>query len=197
MPTGGGKSLCYQLPALLLDGLTVVVLPLIALMKDQVDGLASNGVPAAYINSTLGPSEISRTKARLQRGDIKILYVAPERLMMPEFLGFLKGLTISLFAVDKPNCGACDICLEPRENFDATIAAQKVFSCVYRANESFGANHIIDILLGSKNKKVIEKGHDTLTTYGIGKEFSRSQWQSIIRELTHLGFMDMEGERWI
>lgn len=444
MPTGGGKSLCYQLPALLSDGLTVVVSPLIALMKDQVDGLVSNGVPAAYINSSLSAADAHRTRSEVGRGTIKILYIAPERLAVPEFLEFLKGLNIRLFAVDeahcisewghdfrseyrqlrtlkqnfpttpiialtatatgnvqddiaeqlnipdckryrasfdrknlhyrvepkangyqqllrhleahkkdsgiiychsrkgvdnlsanlrragyralpyhagmtpeersanqerfikddaeiivatiafgmgidKPDvryvihydlprniegyyqetgragrdglksdcilfysygdkakieyfirqkdnqremdiaykklkemtdycegdtcrrkvllgyfgegfddsgCRACDICLEPREKFDGTIAAQKVLSCVYRVNGGFGVNHIIDVLLGSKNRKVIERGHDALTTYGVGREYSKSQWQSIIRELAHLGFLDMEGDRY-
>ncbi|HZD60239.1 MAG TPA: DNA helicase RecQ [Anaerolineae bacterium] len=444
MPTGGGKSLCYQLPSLLLDGISVVVSPLIALMKDQVDGLVASGVPAAYINSSLSPAEIHRTRVEVERDRIKILYVAPERLMMPEFLGFLKRLQISLFAIDEahcisewghdfrpeyrqlralkqnfpstptvaltatatgyvqddiakqlnmpnckkyrasfnrknlhyriepkvdaygqllryleahkrdsgiiychsrkkvdslsaslqrdgyhalpyhagmmpevrsanqerfikddaevivatiafgmgidkpdvryvihydlprniegyyqetgragrdgldsdcilfysyadkakieyfirqkqdwkemdiaykklnemtdyceanicrrkvllgyfgegfddPNCGACDICLEPREKFDGTVVAQKVLSCVYRVNESFGINHIIDILLGSKNQKVIERNHHTLTTYGIGKEYSKNEWHSIVRELVHLGFLSIEGDRY-
>ncbi|HCV24376.1 MAG TPA: DNA helicase RecQ, partial [Candidatus Latescibacteria bacterium] len=73
-PTGGGKSLCYQLPSLLLPGLTLVVSPLIALMKDQVDGLKSNGIPAAFINSTLPASEINRVRARALEGSLKILY---------------------------------------------------------------------------------------------------------------------------
>ena len=104
MPTGGGKSLCYQLPALLLDGLTVVVSPLIALMKDQVDGLISNGIPAAYINSSLTYAEISRIMRTVEQGGVKILYLAPERLMVPGFLEFLKDLPISLFAVDEAHC---------------------------------------------------------------------------------------------
>ena len=81
MPTGGGKSLCYQLPTLLLDGLAVVVSPLIALMKDQVDSLQALGVPATDINSSLDPSEIGRRQAAVARGDVKLLYAAPERSM--------------------------------------------------------------------------------------------------------------------
>jgi len=81
MPTGGGKSLCYQLPSLLLDGMTVVVSPLIALMKDQVDQLTALGVAATYINSALDPDEIRRRQAAVARGEVKLLYVAPERLM--------------------------------------------------------------------------------------------------------------------
>ena len=104
MPTGGGKSLCYQLPGLLLEGLTVVVSPLIALMKDQVDGLIENGVPAACINSSLAPAAMTRVRAALERGEVKLLYVAPERLMMPQFLDLLKRLSVSLFAVDEAHC---------------------------------------------------------------------------------------------
>jgi ATP-dependent DNA helicase RecQ len=442
MPTGGGKSLCYQLPALLLDGLTVVVSPLIALMKDQVDGLLSNGISAVYINSSLTFSEIRKIMGMVERGDVKILYLAPERLMVQGFLEFLKGLPIRLFAVDEahcisewghdfrpeyrqlqalkenfpstplialtatatrdvqddiarqlnmtqctryqasfnrknlyyriepkvhpyqqllkqlqgrkkesgiiycqsrkmvdslslrlqesgyraipyhaglaaaereknqdrfikddaeiivatiafgmgidkpnvryvihydlpknlegyyqetgragrdglpsdcilyfgygdkvkieyfigqkedprdrdsayqklrkvieyceanacrrrillsyfgedfgePNCGRCDFCLEPRETFDGTVAAQKILSCVHRLGQGFGINHVIDVLMGSTNKKVIQKNHHTLTTYGIGKEYSKDQWQSIARELVHLGFLDIEGD---
>ena len=444
MPTGGGKSLCYQLPALLFDGLTVVISPLIALMKDQVDGLISNGIAAAYINSSLNYSEINEIKWMAEGGEVKILYLAPERLMVPGFLDFLKELPISLFAVDEahcisewghdfrpeyrqlttlkenfphtplialtatatmdvqddiarqlkiprckryqasfnrknlyyrvepkvnpyqqllkyleghkkesgiiycqsrkmvdtlsdslqaagyraipyhagltaevrdknqdrfikddaeiivatiafgmgidkpnvryvihydmpknlegyyqetgragrdglpadcilffsygdkvkieyfieqkenqrdrdisyqklkkmtdycagnicrrkvlleyfgedfnePDCGGCDICLEPRERFDGTIAAQKILSCIHRLGQDFGTNHVIDILLGSKNKKVIERNHNSLTTYGIGKEYSKGQWQSIVRELVQLGFLDMEGDKY-
>ena len=104
MPTGGGKSLCYQLPSLRLPGLTLVVSPLIALMKDQVDALKSNGIAAAFINSTLSYTEINRIQAQAQQGDLKILYVAPERLAQPGFQYFLAQLKVSLVAVDEAHC---------------------------------------------------------------------------------------------
>ncbi len=104
MPTGGGKSLCYQLPALRLDGLTLVISPLIALMKDQVDSLRSKGIAAAFINSSLAPSEIDRIQVLTQRRHIKILYIAPERLAKNSFLRFLANLRISLVAVDEAHC---------------------------------------------------------------------------------------------
>ena len=104
MPTGGGKSLCYQLPALRFDGVTLVVSPLVALMKDQVDSLRANGIAAAFINSTLSYEEMGRVRARVQRNAVKILYVAPERLALPGFRDFLARLTISLVAVDEAHC---------------------------------------------------------------------------------------------
>ncbi len=104
MPTGGGKSLCYQLPALCLDGLTLVVSPLIALMKDQVDSLKANGISAAFINSALSTGEISQVQAGAANGQIKILYVAPERLALPGFRRFLNTLDLSLIAVDEAHC---------------------------------------------------------------------------------------------
>ena len=104
MPTGGGKSLCYQLPALRFEGLTLVVSPLVALMKDQVDSLRANGIAAAFINSTLSYEEIGHVRARVQRNAVKILYVAPERLALPGFRDFLARLHISLVAVDEAHC---------------------------------------------------------------------------------------------
>ena len=444
MPTGGGKSLCYQLPALLFDGLTVVISPLIALMKDQVDGLLENGIPATFINSSLSYNEIEARRRSLSNKETKILYIAPERLVMPEFLLFLQGLKVSLFAVDEshcisewghdfrpeyrqlkllkerfpkvpvmaltatatpvvegdiiaqlklsgckvfkasfnrknlyyqikpkanpyhqllqylddrkkdsgiiycqsrktveslasslqtegyralpyhagltaeartenqerfiredveiivatiafgmgidkpnvryvihydlpksiegyyqetgragrdglksdcilffsygdkmkieyfidqkedenekqiaykqlrelvsycegnvcrrrlllayfgeifnePNCGGCDVCLEPKERFDGTIPAQKILSCVYRVNERFGINYIVDVLLGSKNQKVVQNRHDTIKTYGIGKEYSKSQWQAFARELIQLGYLKLDGDKY-
>jgi ATP-dependent DNA helicase RecQ len=104
LPTGGGKSLCYQLPALLLDGLTVVVSPLIALMKDQVDALIANDVAATFINSSLDAAEIRRRQALVAQGRVKLLYVAPERFGTTGFLRLLKQAGVSVFAIDEAHC---------------------------------------------------------------------------------------------
>jgi ATP-dependent DNA helicase RecQ len=109
MPTGGGKSLCFQLPALLQPGVTLVVSPLIALMQDQVRQLENNGIPAAFLNSSLDAAEIQRRTAALLRGEYKLLYLAPERLLLQEFLeGPLQrldsGIGINAFVIDEAHC---------------------------------------------------------------------------------------------
>lgn len=104
LPTGGGKSLCYQLPALMCPGITLVISPLISLMKDQVDQLTTNGIPAAFINSSLSYEELSAVYDRALLGKIKILYLAPERLRAVGFEDFLQKLKISLLAVDEAHC---------------------------------------------------------------------------------------------
>jgi len=104
MPTGGGKSLCYQVPALLREGLAVVVSPLIALMEDQVATLDELGVAAVALNSTLSPDEQREIAERIRQGRIKLLYLAPERLVQPRMLAFLQHLDIALFAIDEAHC---------------------------------------------------------------------------------------------
>ena len=104
MQTGGGKSICYQIPALVLEGTTLVVSPLISLMKDQVDVLLQMGISATYINSSLSYGETRSRIERLQKGEFKLLYVAPERLEDPDFIGVLKCLSIPLIAVDEAHC---------------------------------------------------------------------------------------------
>ncbi len=444
MPTGGGKSLCYQLPALLFDGISIVISPLIALMKDQVDSLIADGISATFINSSLNYREIDSRKKSLSDNKIKILYIAPERLVMPEFMKFIQGLNVSMFAIDeshcisewghdfrpeyrqlrmlkdafpnvplialtatatpvvqkdiisqlrlsdckiftasfnrknlyyqirpkdntfrqilqyleerkkesgiiycqsrksveelaeklqtqgyralpyhagltsdmrnknqerfihddaeiivatiafgmgidKPNvryvihydlpksiegyyqetgragrdglksdcilffsyadkfkiehfielktdekeklaaqrklreiisycegtecrrrillayfgedfdesdCGSCDTCREPKEKFDGTIAAQKILSCIYRTGDRFGITYIIDVLTGSRNQKVLDNHHDTIKTYGVGKEYPRTQWQSFTRELIQTGYLKLDGDKY-
>lgn len=104
LPTGGGKSLCYQLPSLLLPGLTVVVSPLIALMEDQVEGARQLGLPGAYLNSSLGEAEAREVHRRLYAGEIRLLYVSPERLANPSFRERLVEWGVSLFAIDEAHC---------------------------------------------------------------------------------------------
>jgi ATP-dependent DNA helicase RecQ len=104
MPTGAGKSLCYQIPALMLEGVTLVISPLISLMKDQVDTLNSVGIAAAYINSSLSTSEVSERIDKASKGEFKLLYVAPERLESEVFCSMLNRLTIPLVAVDEAHC---------------------------------------------------------------------------------------------
>jgi ATP-dependent DNA helicase RecQ len=104
MPTGGGKSLCYQIPALVRPGLGVVVSPLIALMKDQVDALRQAGVRAAYLNSTLSPAEAAEIEQAMRQGALELVYVAPERLVTPRCLELLARCRLALFAIDEAHC---------------------------------------------------------------------------------------------
>jgi ATP-dependent DNA helicase RecQ len=104
MPTGAGKSMCYQIPALLFDGVTIVVSPLISLMKDQVGSLVQSGVPAAYINSSLSYPQFLRVLSNVEHGKYKIIYVAPERLLTDGFLDVCKKIKISMVAVDEAHC---------------------------------------------------------------------------------------------
>jgi len=439
MPTGGGKSLCFQIPALCLPGTALVVSPLISLMKDQVDALRENGVAAACYNSSATEVEARRVLAELHAGSLKLLYVAPERLLNDGFLERIKSLPISLFAIDeahcvsswghdfrpeyaklgilreifptvpmialtatadsqtrgdilsrlglsgarsfvagfdRPNirysvvekkkpfnqltgflssrtdeagivyalsrkrveevanklvasgvkaaayhaglpdkerhrvqdaflkddlkvvvatvafgmgidksnvrfvvhydmpksiesyyqetgragrdglpadalllfgygdiaisrglienggnaeqnrielhklncmagfaesqtcrrrvllgyfgdrlekdCGNCDICESPPERFDATEDARKALSCVYRVGQRFGMMHVIDVLRGSQNQRMLELKHDKLSTFGIGKEHSQDAWGGLIRQLVHLGYLEQD-----
>ena len=104
MPTGGGKSICYQIPAIILDGITIVISPLISLMKDQVDNIKNIGIKSAYINSTLSDSEINSILNDVIKDEVKILYVAPERLESSEFLNFITRVKIAQIAIDEAHC---------------------------------------------------------------------------------------------
>ncbi|MCX6720943.1 MAG: ATP-dependent DNA helicase, partial [Candidatus Staskawiczbacteria bacterium] len=104
MPTGGGKSLCFQLPALILEGVAIVISPLISLMKDQVDSLTANGVAADFINSSLTPAKIAEVMDKASAGKLKIIYIAPERLSVPGFEDFLHSLCINVIAIDEAHC---------------------------------------------------------------------------------------------
>ena len=439
MPTGGGKSLCYQIPALIREGVGIVVSPLISLMQDQVTALKANGVKAAFYNSSLAANEARQVLAKLHDGALDLLYIAPERLMSDDFLARLDEIDISLFAIDeahcisgwghnfrpeyvrlgelrqrfprvplialtatadkpthadiinhlhlhqakqhvasfnrpnirytviekhqpmqqlkqflldknedagiiycttrnqveevatklqeagfkaqpyhagltnearklaqdqfqrdelqiivatvafgmgidKPNvrfvvhydipkniecyyqetgragrdgldaealllygaadsgkirgmlemssnenqkrievhklnamigfaeaqtcrrrvllnyfsealevdCSNCDTCLNPPETFDGTLAAQKVLSCVYRVQQKFGIKHVIDVLRGSDNQRITQFGHQHVSTYGIGKEYSNTEWTSIVRQLIHRGYLEQD-----
>ena len=104
MPTGAGKSLCYQVPAMLLPGITLVVSPLISLMRDQVQALVANGVPAAFINSSLSETQLRRAMANARDGQYKIIYIAPERLLSPSVLDLVRHVPLSLLAIDEAHC---------------------------------------------------------------------------------------------
>lgn len=104
MPTGGGKSICFQVPALVMEGITLVISPLIALMQDQVQSLKANGVPAAYMNSTLSMVELRTIEEQCKSGELKLLYISPEKLFSNNYLGFIKTLNVNQIAIDESHC---------------------------------------------------------------------------------------------
>ncbi|MGV3463981.1 MAG: DNA helicase RecQ [Heyndrickxia sp.] len=104
MPTGGGKSICYQIPALMFSGITIVISPLISLMKDQVDALTNAGIPATFINSSISSSEMDERLRRMEAGEFKLIYIAPERLEATSFLELLNRVNVSLLAIDEAHC---------------------------------------------------------------------------------------------
>ena len=104
MPTGGGKSLCYTVPSVMMPGLTVVVSPLISLMKDQVDALRQNGVAATYLNSSLDEQTQQKVIDQIKHGGLSMLYVAPERLVQLQFVDLLKSIKLNFFAIDEAHC---------------------------------------------------------------------------------------------
>ncbi|MEZ0118224.1 UNVERIFIED_ORG: superfamily II DNA helicase RecQ [Heyndrickxia coagulans] len=143
MPTGGGKSVCYQVPAMLLSGVTLVISPLISLMKDQVDTLANIGIPATYVNSSLNPAEIDERLAAASKGAYKLIYLAPERLEFPPFLHLLENINVSLIAVDEAHCiSQWGPRLPPKLPFnrktDFTIQAKAGDACFNRYSDAAG-----------------------------------------------------------
>lgn len=104
MSTGSGKSLCYQIPAIVRPGVGIVISPLIALMQDQVEGLRQNGIRAAFLNSTLSSEQVREVEQVLNRGELDLLYVAPERLMMARTLDLIERIPVALFAIDEAHC---------------------------------------------------------------------------------------------
>ena len=136
MPTGAGKSLCYQIPALLFEGITLVVSPLISLMKDQVGSLNAAGIHAAYLNSSLTPGQYRKALEFARQGRYPIIYVAPERLMTPEFLDFAGSVKIAMVAVDREL---------RRRNMESRIVLQVHDELLVEARES-EAEEVVRIL---------------------------------------------------
>ncbi len=104
MPTGAGKSICYQVPAMMFEGISLVISPLISLMQDQVEALIQAGIPAAYLNSSLSASQFRKALAFARQGRYKLIYVAPERLLTPDFLDFALHAAISMVTIDEAHC---------------------------------------------------------------------------------------------
>lgn len=164
MPTGAGKSIAYQVPALLFEGLTIIISPLISLMKDQVDGLKENGVPATFINSSLSPREVFARIQLIQEGEIKLLYLAPERLEAEKFLSMIENLSVSFVAIDEAHCVSQwghDFRPSYRhiKRFLETLAARPLIGA-FTATATEEVKSDIIKLLGLKEPKIFITGFD-------------------------------------
>src|SRR3954469_3162986 len=186
MPTGGGKSLCFQLPALIRDGLTIVVSPLIALMKDQVDALQTSGIPATYLNSTLDREEAKARWRGLHRGHYRMLYVAPERLMLDTFLERALNWDIAQFAIDEAHCiseWGHDFRREYRElkKLRKHLPDVPIMALTATATERVRADIIKQLQLNDPRAYVASFDRPNLTYRVIGKTAAYEQLLAFLR----------------
>ena len=137
MPTGAGKSICYQVPALLLPGITIVVSPLVSLMKDQVGALVQAGVAAAFLNNSLTDNQKALMLSRAREGWYKIIYVAPERLEMPGFQRFAQEREISMVTVDEAHCISRSLKITPPRSISVIIVAISLSTATERTTSAY------------------------------------------------------------
>lgn len=160
----------------------------------EIGRAGRDGLPAVAL-LLFGWEDTPRIWALIEAGE-NAERVAIEQHKFRALLGFVQGLTCRrrallgyLGEVMESDCGNCDICLDPPELYDATVDAQKALSCVYRLRQRFGVGHVVDVLRGSQNKRIIDLRHDSLSTYGIGVHLSAEAWRSLLRQLVHLGYL--------
>lgn len=180
MPTGGGKSLCYQIPALLLDGVAIVVSPLIALMQDQVATLLEYGISAVYLSSALAPEENQCSLAKIRAGQVKLIYLTPERLTNDWFISFLQNLKVSLFAIDEAHC-VSHWGHDFRPEYQRLNSLAKLFPKVPRLALTATADYYtkIDILhfLQLKDAKIFSTSFNRVNLYYVAQEKNNGKKQ--------------------
>jgi ATP-dependent DNA helicase RecQ len=153
------------------------------------DGLPANALmvygmqDTAMLRQFIDQSDAAEAQKRIEHQKLNAL------LGLCETTGCRRQVLLSYFGDDSGPCGNCDTCLTPAETFDGTVAAQKALSCVYRTGQRFGVAHLIDVLLGNETERITQLGHASVTTFGIGKEHEKSEWQSIFRQLVAMGFL--------
>lgn len=165
----------------------------------EIGRAGRDGLPASAL-MLFGWEDVARVRALIEKGGNE-QRVAVERHKLGALVGFARELTCRRRALlgylgetlkpdgGRPECGNCDVCLDPPELYDATEDAQKALSCVYRTGGRFGVGHVVDVLRGSQNQRIVSLGHERLSTYGIGADRSAPAWRSLLRQLVHLGYL--------
>src|SRR5262245_63777048 len=156
-----------------------------------------DGLPAETL-MLYGAEDIALRRRFIEESDAPDARKRVERRKLDALLGFAEScqcrrqVLLRYFGDDCEACGNCDVCLDPPETFDGSIASQKLLSCIYRTGERFGQAHVVSVLLGERDERIGRLGHDQLSTFGIGKEHDRNVWRSIVRQLVALGLISVD-----